>query len=38
MLAGGGDEGDSDAPASEAKPKKKRGLLRGIGSALGVPG
>ncbi|UNU44071.1 hypothetical protein EAO27_16045 [Sphingopyxis sp. YF1] len=38
MLAGSGDEGDSDAPASEAKPKKKRGLLRGIGSALGVPG
>lgn len=39
MLAGGDDgESDSDAPAGAAKPKKKRGLLRGIGSALGVPG
>lgn len=34
----GGDAADDDAPA-DAKPKKKRGLLRGIvGGALGVPG
>ncbi|MGN7929016.1 hypothetical protein [Sphingopyxis sp. 22461] len=36
-LMGGGDT-DSDAPAGDAKPKKKRGLLRGIGGALGLPG
>lgn len=39
-LIGGGDGGDDrDTPAEDAKPKKKRGLLRGlIGGALGVPG
>ncbi len=37
-LMGGGDA-DSDAPAGDAKPKKKRGLLRGVlGGALGLPG
>lgn len=38
---GGGndDDPDNDAPAGDAKPKKKCGLLRGIiGGALGVPG
>ena len=35
----GGDTADDDAPAADAKPKKKRGLLHGIvGGALGVPG
>lgn len=35
----GGDNADDDAPEGEAKPKKKRGLLRGIvGGALGLPG
>lgn len=39
LMAGGGDSADGDTPASDAKPKKKRGLLRGIvGGALGVPG
>ncbi|SEH17225.1 hypothetical protein SAMN05428974_2092 [Sphingopyxis sp. YR583] len=37
MMAGGGD-GDADDAAGEGKPKKKRGLLRGIGGALGLPG
>lgn len=37
-LMGGGDT-DSDAPAGDAKPKKKRGLLRGVvGGVLGLPG
>lgn len=37
-LMGEGDA-DRDAPAGEAKPKKKRGLLRGVvGGALGLPG
>jgi len=35
MMAGGDDE---DAPAADEKPKKKRGLLRGLGGALGLPG
>jgi hypothetical protein len=34
MMAGGDDE---DA-ASDQKPQKKRGLLRGLGGALGLPG
>ena len=35
----GDDAAADDAPAADAKPKKKRGLLRGIvGGALGVPG
>lgn len=34
-----GEDADSDTPAGDAKPKKKRGLLRGaIGGALGFPG
>jgi len=34
-----GADAESDAPASDTKPKKKRGLLRGVvGSALGLPG
>ncbi|MHA4837895.1 hypothetical protein [Sphingopyxis sp. MSC1_008] len=34
-----GADAESDAPASDIKPKKKRGLLRGVvGSALGLPG
>jgi hypothetical protein len=38
LMRGGDGDGD-DAPAEDAKPKKKRGLLRGIiGGALGVPG
>lgn len=40
-LLGGAndDDADGDTPAGDAKPKKKRGLLRGIiGGALGVPG
>lgn len=37
-LIGGGDT-DNDAPVADAKPKKKRGLLRGVvGGALGLPG
>ena len=40
LMSGDGDgEDDGDAPAEDVKPKKKRGLLRGIiGGALGVPG
>lgn len=39
MAGSGGDDAESDAPARDAKPKKKRGLLRGvIGGALGLPG
>ena len=39
LMSRGDDDDDSDAPAEDAKPKKKRGLLRGIiGGALGVPG
>jgi hypothetical protein len=39
MMRGDDDGTDSDAPAEETKPKKKRGLLRGvIGGALGIPG
>lgn len=40
LMAGGSDDADdSDAAAGSAKPKKKRGLLRGIvGGALGLPG
>ena len=39
LAGGGGDDAESDAPARDAKPKKKRGLLRGvIGGALGLPG
>lgn len=39
MAGGDGEDADEDVPASEAKPKKKRGLLRGvIGGALGLPG
>lgn len=39
MAGGDGDDGDNDARAGDAKPKKKRGLLRGvIGGALGLPG
>jgi hypothetical protein len=35
----GGSDTDSDTPAGDAKPKKKRGLLRGVvGGALGLPG
>jgi opacity protein-like surface antigen len=38
LMRGGDDDGD-DASAEDAKPKKKRGLLRGvIGGALGIPG
>lgn len=38
-LMAGGEDADSDTRTSEAKPKKKRGLLRGvIGGALGLPG
>lgn len=37
MMAGADDE-EEDAPATDAKPKKKRGLLRGLGGALGLPG
>lgn len=37
-MMGGGDT-DSDTPIGDAKPKKKRGLLRGVvGGALGLPG
>lgn len=40
LLGGGSDADDEeDQPSEGAKPKKKRGLLRGIiGGALGVPG
>lgn len=39
LMRGGDDDGQADAPAEDAKPKKKRGLLRGvIGGALGIPG
>lgn len=40
LIAGGdGDDVESDARAGATKPKKKRGLLRGvIGGALGLPG
>ncbi len=41
MMRGDADVGDApdEAPAEESKPKKKRGLLRGvIGGALGIPG
>ncbi|MCW1431104.1 hypothetical protein [Novosphingobium sp. JCM 18896] len=34
-LMGGGDDEDDDA--SPAQPKKRRGLLRGLGGALGLP-
>lgn len=34
MMAGE----DDDTPVSGEKPKKKRGLLRGLGGALGLPG
>ncbi|HWW55699.1 MAG TPA: hypothetical protein VN047_02290 [Sphingopyxis sp.] len=35
----GGSDTDSETPAGDAKPKKKRGLLRGVvGGALGLPG
>ncbi|HWT43240.1 MAG TPA: hypothetical protein VN152_11375, partial [Sphingopyxis sp.] len=38
-LMAGGEDADSDTRTSDAKPKKKRGLLRGvIGGALGLPG
>lgn len=37
LMRGASDE-DDDAPAEDVKPKKKRGLLRGvIGGALGIP-
>lgn len=39
MASGGGDDAENDARAGDAKPKKRRGLLRGvIGGALGLPG
>jgi len=39
LMSGEDDDEDGEAPAQDAKPKKKRGLLRGIiGGALGVPG
>ena len=34
MMAGS----DDDTYVSDEKPKKKRGLLRGLGGALGLPG
>ena len=38
-LLGGSDRDDAEAPADGDKPKKKRGLLRGVmGGALGIPG
>ena len=33
-----GSDGEAAAGAPDAKPKKKRGLLRGLGGALGLPG
>jgi hypothetical protein len=38
MLAGGDDDDDGDAAPTGAKPKRKKGLLRGLGGALGLPG
>lgn len=40
LMAGGSvDDAETDAPTGDSKPKKKRGLLRGvIGGALGLPG
>jgi len=37
MMSGGEDDADRDVSPAEAKTKRKRGLLRGLGSALGVP-
>lgn len=37
LMRGGGDEDNEDGDASTAQPKKRRGLLRGLGGALGLP-
>lgn len=37
LMSGGEEEADRDVSPVEAKSRRKRGLLRGLGSALGVP-